>query len=325
LELAQYKFTPTDWKKLVTGKPHLRQLAVLEKGVYNEGRGTIVSGSRRIKQARRREDIEMANAADLGTLPITHLVINDSKFHFALRESTFRASPNLKQLETSLPRSTRNQDYAQLIRDHCQKLQVLTVYSKHSTSTQTIIKEMPQTVQELVLHLAHAPSDLADSIIERRASLTRLELDFVNPRNAYSNHPSGVKKILQKCSELREFVYHHHIHDRFFACMVLKDKWKLPHLKTLQLHGLDPYCRMNKRDPLCENAGPNTPTTIPVGWRRDGGEAYCGCCYFQMRGNVFPRIKERHAPFDAVLLHHLQDLPCLSEVVITEAVYKRPL
>ncbi|KAF8943936.1 hypothetical protein BGZ47_004862 [Haplosporangium gracile] len=266
LELAQYKFTRTDWKRFVTGKPHLRKLVVLEKGVYNEG--TVVSGLRRIKQAPRRDNIVLEDAADIGTLPITHLPVQlfSARVHLS-RISEPEATGNLS------PKGGKKPGYAELIGDHCQELEVLTVHNKHMIWTQTMVRKMPQTVQELALHLEHSLLDVAGAIAERGASLARLELDFVNGfKNLDNRHLSDTKALLRGCSGLQEFVYHHHIHDRFFTCALLKVKWNLPHLNTLRLHGLDPYCRsaMN-RETVCKDAGPQIPTTVPLGWRGDVG------------------------------------------------------
>ncbi|KAH7039224.1 hypothetical protein BKA57DRAFT_441758 [Linnemannia elongata] len=64
LELAQYKFTRKDWERLVTEKPRLGKLVVLQKSVYIEG-GAAVSGLSRNRQPNRGEDIVMEDAADI--------------------------------------------------------------------------------------------------------------------------------------------------------------------------------------------------------------------------------------------------------------------
>ncbi|KAG9061714.1 hypothetical protein KI688_006863 [Linnemannia hyalina] len=296
------------------------KLVVLERCVLSE----IFSGIRPTEEPPRGEDIVMEDAADIGTLPITHLVINDRVFSFALREISICASPGLKQLETSLLKVERNQNYAELIRDHCQELEVLAVHSKHMTWTQEMVKKMPQSIRELVLHLKHYLLDVAGTIAERGASLTRLELDFAEDFIDWDDrHLSRIGEILRGCSELQEFVYHHHIHDHFVTTKLLKDKWNLPHLKALRLHGLHPDCIYVLDALACKDVGPQTPNTVPLGWRRNMGEPYCDTCYIQKRGEAMALMKGRHAPFEAVLLCHVQKLPSLSEVVLTENVYKR--
>lgn len=63
--------------------------------------------------------------------------------------------------------------------------------------------------------------------------------------------------------KLLEFVYHHHIQDRILTTKLLMDKWNLLHLKTLRLHGLDPYCR-SAMDPktVCKGIGPQNPIAL---------------------------------------------------------------
>ncbi|KAF9096679.1 hypothetical protein BGX29_008466 [Mortierella sp. GBA35] len=224
LELAQFEFTLADWKRVVTGKPYLRRLTVLDSGYKQEQ--SVFS-----KVHPRRPRLETEEPVDLGTLPITHLVLNDRRFFFELELATLRASPYLEQLELSLP-----------------------------AEPVAMIKEMPQAVQKLVLHLHQINKEAAEVIKEMKDHLTHLELNFPSRASRFVKRLEFVG-ILQECTNLCEFSYHGHMSDHTFMALMYKGKWNLPNLKTLRVHGVDqesPILRIGKPLPPCSVSGLET-------------------------------------------------------------------
>lgn len=178
-----------------------------------------------------------------------------------------------------------------------------------------MIDGMPHTVKELILHTGQLDLQIATAIKARKDDLTRLELDFGQGSKG-KRRLTCILSILRECTELRVFSYHNHAQDKIFKEMMFKKRWNLPNLRKLHIHGVSPRSRYNGL--------PQDPS--PEGWRQEfvcRKEKNCSARSFE---EIRKQGKELKSPsFDIVLLDHVKDLPQLSEVIITEAKYRKKL
>lgn len=359
LELTCFQFTASDWKRIMTNKPHLRKLIISQQcefldyktfddpevdkkddtkdvkmrdrkaasstdmdvdptpGPSNNNNTTTTGGGASKRRRKYRSKLVakvLPGAKDLGILPITHLVLRDSHLQLPFQKAILEACPYLEQLEICYSQKADGGKIATLIRENCPRIRRLTLHSTRQPWTLAMIDGMPQAVEELVLYTGQLDLQMAMAIKERKGSLTRLELDFGEGSKG-RRRLGCILGILQECTELHEFAYHNHAEDKIFNAMFAKP-WNLPHLRKLHLHGV---C------PRSEYGGvPKAPS--PEGWRLKYGGRKHDCCSFRSFEEVRKMGIDVKVPlFDVALLEHVKDLPMLTEVVISEAVYRKKL
>jgi hypothetical protein len=383
LELTRFKFTASDWKRIITNKPFLRKLVIAQQCEFldhkieeeNEDankdkiKGAKKKTKRRVKRPRNSMAMEVSrttaatvartvnNAADdsimvnnerskkrrsdddgagngrvikrrrrsvlvntklpdaknIGILPITHLVLRDNRLLRPFQEAILEACPHLERLEICYSQKTDGSEVATLVREHCRKLRQLTLRSTRQAWTLAMVEGAPQSVEELVLHTGQLDLQLAAAIRDRKDSLTRLELDFGQGTKG-KRRLACILSILQECTELREFTYHNHAEDKVFKDILFKNTWNLPNLRKLRLHGVSPRAKY----------GGIPQVSSPLGWRQYYGGRKALCCSVRSFEEVGRLGRKPKSPlFDVALLNHVKDLPLLSEVVISEAIYRR--
>ncbi|KAF9905530.1 hypothetical protein EC991_001560 [Linnemannia zychae] len=345
LELARFKFTASDWKRIVMNKPHLRNLVIgyecdfLDFNTFDkEDKDSLLKGSgistgskndddsietRGVKEGGRMNRIELVNtplpdAKDFGALPVTQLILRGKRLLLPFHEAILKASPHLEQLEICYSVGSDGKKVGALIRDNCKQVRRLTLQSNEKPWTLAIIESMPLSVEELILYTGQLDFHMAAAIKNRAHTLKRLDLDFGlgvegKRRLAYT------RTILDKCTKLREFTYHSHVEDTVFEEIMLKEQWNLPHLRKLAIHGVTN--RVRKRG-ISQGPSPN-------GWRQKFGCSKGHCCNTRSYYEVHETHEDDKATlsplFDITLLDHLKNLPMLTDVVITEANYHKTL
>ncbi|KAK5820670.1 hypothetical protein F5H01DRAFT_339055 [Linnemannia elongata] len=361
LELTRFQFTASDWKKIITNKPHLRKLTISEQCEFldhmtfddsevdnmddtkdvkmgdkaeakdwkgdkkptpsnnnNNSSRTTTSGS--AMTCRRKNRLKLVakalpDARDLGILPITHLVLRDSRLQHPFQKAILEVCPHLEQLEICYSQRADGGEIATLVRENCSKIRRLTLHSNRQPWTLAMIDGMPQAVEELILYTGQLDLQMAMAIKERKNSLTRLELDFGQGYKG-KRRLDCILGILLECTELREFAYHNHAEDEIFKTMLFANPWNLPHLRKLRLHGVSPRA-------ACYGI-PQVST--PEGWRQKFEGRKHDCCSYRSFEDVRKQGKDVKSPlFDVALLKHIKDLPMLTEVNITETVYRKKL
>ncbi|KAF9140717.1 hypothetical protein BGX30_006102 [Mortierella sp. GBA39] len=375
LELTRFKFTASDWKRIITNKPHLRKLTISQqcefldykseqdedkdkdenKDAINEikaedimledftetevhmalkaaGNSTTTNNGESMKRKteddesgnrgcnKRRRRIELVNvklpdAKKIGILPILHLVLRDNRLLFPFQKAILEACPHLNQLEICYSQKADGGKVATLVRENCHKLRRLSLRSTRQPWTLAMIEGAPQSVEELILHTGQLDLQMAAAIKDRKDSLTRLDLDFGQGTKG-KRRLACIHSILRECTELREFTYHNHADDKVFKAMMLNKAWNLPNLRKLILHGVSPRAK--------HGGVPQVPS--PEGWRQLYRGRKAHCCSCRSYEDIRQQGNELKSPlFDVALLEHVRDLPNLSEVVITEALYRRLL
>lgn len=377
LELSRFKFTASDWKRIITNKPHLRKLTIsqqcefldysseqdenedenkdgikkvkieakdiklkdcteMEMGTALEAPSTTtvnnaarnstkkhkieddgVGNRGRNKRLRRSElvKVKLPNAMNIGILPISHLVLRDNRLLLSFQKAILMACPHLDQLEICYSQKSDGDKVATLVRENCHNLRRLTLHSTRQPWTLAMVEGVPQSVEELILHTGQLDLQMAAAIKDRKDSLTRLDLDFGHGTKG-KRRLACILSILRECTELREFTYHNHADDKVFREMLFKKTWNLPNLKKLHLHGVSPRAKY----------GGITQVPSPEGWRQQYKGRKGTCCSFRSFEEVRQQGNTLKSPlFDVALLEHVRDLPSLSEVIITEAVYRKLL
>ncbi|KAG0374089.1 hypothetical protein BGX24_010841, partial [Mortierella sp. AD032] len=378
LELTRFKFTPSDWNRVVTKKPHLRKLVIgrecyfldkesfegeddikaEEKGVNKtitrendnnqvpaqnpnamevdgtpatKGGGSNtkrkgdnnenIGANRTVKKRRRRNRVKdvntpRPNAKKIGKLPITHLVLLGKRLLLPFQQAILEACPHLYQLDICCFRKADGGKVAALVRDNCREIRRLTLRSSRQPWTLAMIEGMPMSVEELILFTAQLDRQMTSAIKDRADALKRLDLDFGRGNEKGKCRLACVLYILRKCSELREFTYHDHANDKIFKETMFRKPWSLPHLNKLNLHGITPR---GKHGGLPQVA-------VPHGWGQDYGCCRGDCCSARTFEDVHRQGKTPMSPlFDVDLLNHVKNLPQLSQVTITEAIYRKQL
>ncbi|KAF9090336.1 hypothetical protein BGX23_006025 [Mortierella sp. AD031] len=362
LELTRFDFTPTDWYKVVTEKPKLRKLAILQQCKFltpredgeedDEEDEKINSNKKKVKgkdkakkdpmdvdvdslvvknatnnggedtkkKKRRRSkrielmDIEVENV-NIGILPVTHLVLADNRLLRPFQKSILEACPHLEQLEICYSQKADGGAVATLVADNCKKLRRLTLRSTRQPWTYAMIDKMPPTVTELILYTGQLDLQMGEAIKFRSDKLTRLDLDFGQGTKG-KRRLTVMLSILNECTKLREFTYHNHAEDKIFKNIMFAQAWNMPNLVKLRLHGVSPRVKYG--------GIPQAP--VPEGWRQEYGGRKGSCCSARSFEDVRKLGGVTKSPlFDVALLDHVKNLPMLSEVVVTEAIYRKLL
>ena len=373
LELTRFKFTASDWKRIITNKPYLRKLTISQQCKFldhkseqseDEGEnkddikevkvdakniklkdftemevdtalktaGTTTNndeskkrkiedngaGNRSRNKRRRRSELanaKLPDAKNIGILPISHLVLRDNHLLLPFQKAILEACPHLEQLDICYSQKADGGKVATLVRENCHELRRLSLRSTRQPWTLAMIEGAPQSVEELILHTGQLDLQMTAAIKERKDSLTRLDLDFGQGTKG-KRRLACIHSILRECTELREFTYHNHAEDKVFKDMMFKKAWNLPNLRKLHLHGVSPRAK--------HGGVPQVPS--PEGWRQQYGGRKGHCCSARSFEEVRKQGNAVKSPlFDVALLEHVRDLPSLSEVVITEAVYRKLL
>ncbi|KAF9549104.1 hypothetical protein EC957_004742 [Mortierella hygrophila] len=367
LELTRFKFTASDWKRIISNKPHLlkltiaqqcefidhksdenqdniteaedtttgmkttvtgNQLSVTNNDAPTSSGGVTSGGSKKRKndenggggsKKRRRAELvntELPDARNIGTLSVTHLVLQDNLLLLPFHKAILEACPHLEQLEICYSLKADGGKVATLVRDNCSKLRRLTLKSTRQPWTLEMIDGMPHTVEELTLHTGQLDLQMAAAINAHADELTRLELDFGRRGTKGKRRLTCILSILRKCTELREFSYHNHATDKVFKEMMLNKPWNLPNLRKLHVRGVSPRTRYKGL--------PQVP--VPRNWRQEIQFRNDDCCNTRCVEDVPNQGDTPLSPhFDVALLNHIKDLPNLSEVIITEAKYRKRL
>ncbi|KAG0294783.1 hypothetical protein BGZ96_000449 [Linnemannia gamsii] len=284
-------------------------------GANSNNTTTTSGGARKRRKRAKYVNQELANARDIGILPITHLVLRDNLLLRPFQKAILEACPHLEQLEICYSQKTDGDEVATLVRENCPKICRLTLHSTRQRWTLAMIDGMPQSVEQLILFTGQLDQDMATAIKERKDTLTKLELDF-GIDSSGKRRLGSILCLLRECTQLREFSYHGDAEDEIFKAVMFKKYWNLPQLRKLRLNGIDPRAKYK--------GIPQVPT--PEGWRQEFGGRQYSCCSARSFEEVRKQGKDSKSPlFDVALLHHIKDLPMLSEVVITEAVYRKKL
>ncbi|KAG0259379.1 hypothetical protein BGZ95_004677 [Linnemannia exigua] len=289
-------------------------------GAKRKSNDENIDASRPVKKSRRRNRAKDFNtvrpdAKDIGELPITHLVLHDNRLLLPFQQAILEACPHLDQLEICYSQKADGGKVAALVRENCRKLRRLTLRSTRQPWTLAMIDNMPMSVVELILFSGQLDLLMTSAIKERAGTLKRLDLDFGQGVKG-KRRLACILSILGECSELREFSYHNHARDRVFKEMMFKKPWNLPHLRKLFVHGVGPRSKFG--------GIPQVP--VPDGWRECYGSRKGDCCDARSYEDVRKQGPDMKSPlFDVALLDHVKNLPSLSEVVITEAIYRRKL
>ncbi|KAF9150801.1 hypothetical protein BG015_007386 [Linnemannia schmuckeri] len=384
LELTRFKFTASDWKRIVTNKPHLRKLIISQQCEFldhkseeheneceskdknkevkvetedrkpeestamevdatpatagmttvNNATGSSTTANNDESKKRKSDDdgagnggrnkrrrrsalvnVKLPDAKNIGILPITHLVLRDNRLLLPFQKAILEACPHLEQLEICYSQKADGGKVATLVRENCHKLRRLSLRSTRQPWSLAMIEGAPQSVKDLVLHTGQLDLQMAAAIKDRKDSLTRLELDFGQGTKG-KRRLACILSILRECTELREFKYHNHADDKVFKEMMFKNTWNLPNLRKLHLHGVSPRAKYG--------GIPQVPS--PEGWRQQYGGRKGHCCSARSFEEVRKQGETLKSPlFDVALLEHVNDLLNLSEVVITEAIYRKLL
>ncbi|KAF9098091.1 hypothetical protein BGX23_007083 [Mortierella sp. AD031] len=372
LELTRFKFTPTDWNRIIKNKSNLRKLVILQQCVFlkpktddeedeeddkkkvvkiiedtmdmdvdkkavvptnavvanttnNNSTPTTTNAttnngdeagaqSRRIRRAQLM-DVELPDAEDIGILNVRHLVLADNRLLLPFQRSILQACPHLVQLEICYSQRSDGGAVATLVRENCEVLRRLTLRSTRQPWTLAMIEGAPETVEELILYTGQLDLQMAAAIKDRKDTLTRLDLDFGQGSKG-KRRLACILSILRECEKLREFSYHNHAEDKVFKEIMFKKPWNLPNLVKLRLHGVSPRAKYG--------GIPQVP--VPEGWRQEYGGRKASCCSARSYEDVRKLGSEFKSPlFDVALLQHIGGLETLSEVVVSEAVYRRLL
>ncbi|KAF9086287.1 hypothetical protein BGX23_009014 [Mortierella sp. AD031] len=378
LELTRFKFTPTDWHRVIANKTKLRKLVILQQCVFegfddnedgetgkgkdskasqdkgkgkskaqdqsmameidqaesgsqassstnnnnatsNNDNGAAGGTSNRTRKRRAEEmEEEMESALDIGKLPIEHLVLADNRLLFPIQRRILEACPHLQQLEICYSQRADGEQVATQVRESCKEIRPLTLRSTRQPWTPPMIDGMPQSVNDLILHTGQLDLKMAAAIRDRKDALTRLVLDFGRGTKG-KRRLACVRSILEENTELREFSYHNHAEDKVFKDIMFKRPWNLPNLpnlRKLQIHGASPRAKY----------GGLPQTSVPEDWRQEYGGRKAVCCSARSFEDVHKLGPQKKSPlFDVALLDHVQNLDSLSEVVVSEAIYRKRL
>ena len=85
-------------------------------------------GSKRLRRA----DIvntKLPDAKNIGTLSVTHLVLQDNRLLLPFQKAILEACPHVEQLEISYSQKADGRKIATLVRDNCRNLRRLTLTS----------------------------------------------------------------------------------------------------------------------------------------------------------------------------------------------------
>ncbi|KAG0303674.1 hypothetical protein BGZ97_001797 [Linnemannia gamsii] len=287
------------------------------RGNNSTNTATTSKGPRRSPRKNRAKLVnqDLVNARDIGILPITLLVLRNNRLLRPFQKSILEACPHLEQLEICYSQKADGSKVATLARENCPKIRRLTLHSIRQPWTLAMINGMPKSVEELILFTGQLDLQMAMAIKKRKDTLTKLEFDFGRGSKG-KRRLACILSILRECTKLREFAYHSHAEDRIFKAMMFKNSWNLPNLRKLHLHGVSSRAKY----------GGIAQVTSPEGWRQVyGGRQHC-CCSARSFEEVRNQGRGLKSPlFDVALLNHVKDLPMLSEVVITEGVYRKRL
>ncbi|KAF9904457.1 hypothetical protein EC991_002675 [Linnemannia zychae] len=217
LELTRFKFTASDWKRIIMNKPKLCKLTIgkqcdfknfdddeviaeevlaateavndrrIQDSVATDVNRTMLRGSSvgskrksdddsgdtgiAMKKRRKNRTIlvntPLPDAKNFGVLPITHLVLQDNRLMLPFQRAILEASPNLEQLEMCYTQKSSGREIAAVMRDNCRNIRCLTLTSTRQPWTLAMLENMPQSVEELILHTGQLDVEMTTAIIER--------------------------------------------------------------------------------------------------------------------------------------------------------------
>ncbi|KAF9322228.1 hypothetical protein BGZ91_004375 [Linnemannia elongata] len=232
-------------------------------------------------------DLNLQAARNPEILPVTHLVLNDNRLLLPFQNAIFKACPHVEKLEICYTQKADGATIASLIAKSCPKIHHLTLTSTRQPWTLAMLKGMPRSVEELILHTGQLDLIMVAAIKDRKDMLTRLELDF----------GQGTK-------------------DKHFKEVMFKETWNLPNLRKLHIHGVAPRAQ-------CKDL---PQVSVPNSWRQETQVRKHSCCSTRRMQDIhYLGDKVVSLLFDVALLEHVKDLPNLSEVVITEVRYRKRL
>ncbi|KAF9119110.1 hypothetical protein BGW39_000564 [Mortierella sp. 14UC] len=175
-----------------------------------------VGFKKRRRRRRTKEAIaKMKNARDIGTLPVTHLVLGESRLFFPFQKAILRACSDLDQLEICYSQNADGAKTGKVILENCSKTRRLVLTSTTQQWTLAMIKGMPHSVEELFLITGQLEPHMVAAINNRSDALARLELDFGKVSKG-RRRLASIMTILNKCTNLPEFSCHNHIEDKLF-------------------------------------------------------------------------------------------------------------
>ncbi|KAF9099689.1 hypothetical protein BGX23_000063 [Mortierella sp. AD031] len=140
---------------------------------------------------------------------------------------------------------------------------------------------------------------------EQVGQFTRLGFDIAQDTKS-NRRLVEILSILLECTEASKFSYHNHAEDKVFESIVFAQPWNMLNLVKLGLYGVSPRAKEG-------NPSSPGPRELASGIRRSQR-------LLLQRSFMRGRAQVRRA-----LLDHVKNLPMLSEVVVTEAVYRKLL
>ncbi|KAF9142733.1 hypothetical protein BG015_000693 [Linnemannia schmuckeri] len=274
-----------------------------------------VGGGRNKRRRSQGGDLNLLAARNPGILPVTHLVLSDHRLLLPFQKAIFKACPHVEQLEICYTQKAVGSTIANLVAESCPKIRHLTLRSTRQPWTLAMLEGMPQPVEELILYTGQLDLDMVAAINDRKDMLTRLELDFGQGSKG-KRRLECILQILRACSKLREFTYHNHAEDKLFKEVMFKKAWNLPNLRKLHIHGVSSRIQ--------QSGLPQGP--VPNSWRQENQVRKYRCCSSRSGQGIRNLGNRSLSPlFDVALLDQIKDLSNLSEVVITEAKYRKRL
>ncbi|KAK3837576.1 MAG: hypothetical protein JOS17DRAFT_786698 [Linnemannia elongata] len=326
LELSRFQFTASDWKRIISNKPHLRKLTISQQCEFldykseqdNNVFGANVMNLSNFTDMEVDTDLEAAGTTSVNS--IKKRKIDDDRAGDVGRNKRLRRS---ELVSVKLP-DAKNFGVLPISHLVLRDNRMLLPFQKEILEACPYLEQLEIATRKIQMvtrsstvgrganspHRSTRPSDVA-AIKNRKDRLTRLDLDFGQGTKG-KRRLTCILSILRECSELLEFTYHNHAEEKVLKEMLLRKPWDLPNFRELHLHGVSPRAKY----------GGITQVPSPEGWRQQYESRRGTCCSFRSFEEVHQQDNALKSPFfDAALLEHVRGLPSLSKVSITEAVY----
>ncbi|KAG0274546.1 hypothetical protein BGZ97_010488, partial [Linnemannia gamsii] len=173
MELRRFILRPMDWSRIMFNKSRLRQLRIGSACLFDEGtRGPgPAEGGLEATRERRFLDCQIV-------LRVVELELSDNMMSLAIQKAILAASPDVRRLDICHTKRADGVKVAALVQEYCAGISSLVLRSSRQPWAIAILQTMPVSVVDLALYTGQLDGEMAAVISSRKATLTRLQMDF---------------------------------------------------------------------------------------------------------------------------------------------------